>query len=201
MFSLNEEDAVVSRETNIERYFPERGPEIRLYADFLAEQGPLRGLIGPREGERIWERHIFNSLPVISLIPKGSEVIDLGSGAGLPGIPIALARPDIKMILIEPLQRRVDFLMEAVSNLGITVLRGRAQDFSLKADIVTARAVAPLAKLKVMSWHLLKKGGFLLAIKGESAAIEAVEVPNAQLHELNLEGLPLGRVISIKKGA
>lgn len=195
------EGAHVSRETLIERYFPEKSVEIRRYADFLAEQGLLRGLIGPREGERIWERHIFNSLPVISLIPEGSEVIDIGSGAGLPGIPIALARPDIKMTLIEPLQRRVEFLTQAVSGLEITVLRGRAQDFSIKGDVVTARAVAPLLKLKTLSWHLLKKGGFLLAIKGESAATEAALVPRAEVHEIELAGLPLGRVISLKKDA
>lgn len=175
--------------------------EISRYADFLADQGALRGLIGPREGERIWERHIFNSLPVISLIPHGAEVIDIGSGAGLPGIPIALARPDIHMTLVEPLQRRVDFLQEAVAGLEITVLRSRAQDFKIRADVVTARAVAPLDKLKRMSWHLLKQGGQLLAIKGESAAVEAANMPHSILHEIELEGLPLGRVISIKKGA
>jgi len=105
------------------------------------------------------------------------------------------------MTLIEPLQRRVDFLHEAVVGLGITVVRGRAQDFKLKADVVTARAVAPLDKLKKMSWHLLKQGGHLLAIKGESATLEAAGIPQATLHEIELEGLPLGRIISIKKGA
>lgn len=189
----------VSRETFIDLYFPTKQEEIRAFAAFLTSAGIERGLIGPREGEKIWERHIFNSLPVISLIPKGSFVIDIGSGAGLPGIPIALARPDLHVTLIEPLQRRVDFLNEAVSGLEITVLRGRAQDFKLKADYVTARAVAPLEKLKEISWHLVKKGGALLAIKGESAAEEASTVANAQLFEIELEGLPLGRVISLQK--
>lgn len=128
-------------------------------------------------------------------------MIDIGSGAGLPGIPIALARPDIQMTLIEPLQRRVDFLTEAVEGLGIVVLRGRAEDFKIKADVVTARAVAPLDKLKKMSWHLLKKGGQLLAIKGESAAVEAAGVVQAELHEIYLAGLTIGRVISLKKSA
>ncbi len=189
----------VSRETLIDLYFPSRQKEIRAFAAFLTTAGIERGLIGPREGERIWERHIFNSLPVISLIPEGASVIDIGSGAGLPGIPIALARPDLQVTLIEPLQRRVDFLNEAVSGLGITVLRGRAQDFKIKADVVTARAVAPLEKLKEISWHLVKKSGAILAIKGESAEAEAATVANAQLFEIGLEGLPLGRVISLQK--
>ncbi len=189
----------VSRETLIDLYFPTKQEEIRAFAAFLAGAGIERGLIGPREGEKIWERHIFNSLPVISLIPQGASVIDIGSGAGLPGVPIALARPDLHVTLIEPLQRRVDFLNEAVSELGITVLRGRAQDFKIKADVVTARAVAPLEKLKEIAWHLVKKGGALLAIKGESAAAEAANVANAQLFEIELQGLPLGRVISLQK--
>ncbi len=189
----------VSRETLIDLYFPFKQEEIRTFAAFLESAGIERGLIGPREGEKIWERHIFNSLPIISLIPEGSSVIDIGSGAGLPGVPIALARPDLHVTLIEPIQRRVDFLNEAVSGLGITVLRGRAQDFKIKADVVTARAVAPLEKLKELSWHLVKKGGALLAIKGESAAVEASKIANAQLIEIELEGLPLGRVISLRK--
>lgn len=189
----------VSRETLIDRYFPTKQEEIRAFAAFLTSAGIERGLIGPREGEIIWERHIFNSLPVITLIPEGSSVIDIGSGAGLPGIPIALARPDLHVTLIEPLQRRVDFLNEAVAGLDITVLRGRAQDFKIKADFVTARAVAPFQKLKHMSWHLLKKGGSLLAIKGESAAEEASTVAGAQVFEIELTGLPLGRVISLQK--
>ncbi len=189
----------VSRETLITRYFPAREVEIRQFADFLLSAGIERGLIGPREGEIIWERHIFNSLPVISLLPQGSSLIDVGSGAGLPGIPIALARPDLQVTLVEPLQRRVDFLREAVDGLNITVLRGRAQDFTVKADFVTARAVAPLEKLRSMSWHLIKKGGSLLAIKGESARQEVATVKGAYLHEISLEGLPIGRVISLQK--
>lgn len=194
-------DESVSRETLISRYFPERENEIRSYVDFLVDQGVLRGLIGPREGERIWERHIFNSLPVSTLIPAGASVIDIGSGAGLPGIPLALARPDISVTVIEPLQRRVDFLREACQGLPITVLRGRAEDYKIRAKVVTARAVAPLKKLKSMSWHLLDNGGFLLAIKGQSAEEEASTVPGAHMHEIQLEGLDLGRVISLQKGA
>ena len=189
----------VSRETLIDLYFPTKKVEIERFAKFLATAGIKRGLIGPKEGEKIWERHIFNSLSVMSLIPEGSSVIDIGSGAGLPGIPLALARPDLQVTLIEPLQRRVDYLNEAVVGLDITVLRGRAQDFKIKADFVTARAVAPLEKLKNIAWHLVKKGGSLLAIKGESAAEEAKTVPGAHLYEIKLEGLPVGRVISLQK--
>lgn len=189
----------VSRETLLDLYFPTTRAQIERYAELLATVGIERGLIGPREGEKIWDRHIFNSLPVISLIPEGSSIIDIGSGAGLPGIPIALARPDLQVTLIEPLQRRVDFLGEAVEGLDITVLRGRAQDFKLKADFVTARAVAPLEKLKKISWHLVKKGGALLAIKGESAVQEVETVSGAHLYEIELEGLLVGRVISLPK--
>jgi 16S rRNA (guanine527-N7)-methyltransferase len=194
-------DGLVSRETLISHYFPDRDTEIRKYVDFLVSEGVVRGLIGPREGERIWERHIFNSLPVSTLIPRGASVIDIGSGAGLPGIPLALNRPDISMTLIEPLQRRVDFLKEACAELPITVLRGRAQDFGIRATVVTARAVAPLEKLKAISWHLLDKEGYLLAIKGESADEEATRVLGAKVHEISLDGLELGRVISLQKGA
>ncbi|MDP1721308.1 MAG: 16S rRNA (guanine(527)-N(7))-methyltransferase RsmG [Candidatus Nanopelagicaceae bacterium] len=195
----NEAEPAVSRETLITRYFPGHEKEISQYATFLLTEGIERGIIGPQEGERIWERHIFNSLPVSTLIPEGASVIDIGSGAGLPGIPLALSRSDISMTLIEPLQRRVDFLNEAVSGLNITVLRGRAQDFTITADVVTARAVAPLEKLAKMTRHLIKKGGVLLAIKGEGGAKEALTVKGAELHEIALEGMPLGRVISLRK--
>ena len=191
----------VSRETLIERYFPERLTEITAYAQFLATAGIERGLIGPREGERIWERHIFNCLPVTQLIPQRASLFDIGSGAGLPGIVIALARPDLTVSLIEPLERRVTFLNEAVEGLNIEVIRGRAQDVKRSADFVTARAVAPLEKLKKMSWHMVKTGGSLLAMEGEGASAEMEGVKGATLHEITLEGIELGRIVSIKKGA
>jgi 16S rRNA (guanine527-N7)-methyltransferase len=158
-------------------------------------------LIGPREGERIWERHIFNCLPVTQLLPQGASLFDIGSGAGLPGIVIALARPDLTVTLIEPLERRVSFLNEAVVGLNIEVIRGRAQDVKKSADFVTARAVAPLEKLKKMSWHMVKTGGSLLAMKGESASAEMEGVKGATLHEITLDGIGLGRIVAIKKGA
>jgi 16S rRNA (guanine527-N7)-methyltransferase len=183
----------------ISLYFPEREAEIRRYAQFLATAGIERGLIGPREGERIWERHIFNSLFPTTLLPQGASLFDIGSGAGLPGIVIALARPDLKVTLIEPLERRVEFLKEAVEGSDIQVIRGRAQDVKKSADFITARAVAPLEKLKKMCWHMLKMNGSLLAMKGESAAAEMTGIPHAKLHEITLTGVGLGRVVEVKK--
>jgi len=196
----------LTRETLIAKYFPGQEGAIAAFADFLVGAGIERGLIGPREGERIWDRHIFNCLPVTQLIPVGASLFDIGSGAGLPGVVIALARPDLQVTLIEPLERRVEFLNEVVAAIPelpfpIQVLRGRAQDIKKSADFVTARAVAPLEKLKKMSWHMVKTGGSLLAMKGESAAAEMVGVKGAELHEIKLDGIELGRVISIRKGA
>ena len=186
-------------DTLIARYFPERGDEVRAYAEFLKGAGIERGLIGPREGERIWDRHIFNSLFITELLPQGASLFDIGSGAGLPGIVIALARPDLKVTLIEPLERRVEFLKEATVGTDIQVIRGRAQDVKKSADFITARAVAPLDKLKKMCWHMLKMNGSLLAMKGESAPKEMEGVLHASLHEITLEGIGMGRIVEVKK--
>ena len=180
-------------------HFPERRAEAQAYAEFLKTAGIERGLIGPREADRIWDRHILNCLPVTTLMKEGATVLDIGSGAGLPGIVIALARPDLEVTLLEPLQRRVNFLEEASAGLGIKVHRGKAEAEKGQYDYVTARAVAPLAKLWAISKHLIKPGGSLLAMKGEAAATEAAEVPDAIVHEITLEGIPLARVVEVKR--
>ena len=189
-------------------HFPGREEQIQRYAELLSSTGIERGLIGPKEGDRIWERHIANCIPITTIIPQGVRVADIGSGAGLPGIVIALARPDLKVSLIEPLQRRVDFLNEVVAELAldVEVIRGRAERVKKQFEIVTARAVAPLEKLIQISWHMIPRGGSLMAIKGESAADEIIATTlkkgsTAQLHEISLPNLPIARVIGVKKGA
>ena len=200
---------MVSRETLLEKYFQEKGSEITRYAQMLGTLGIERGLIGPKEGERIWDRHIANCIPVTTLIPQGASVVDIGSGAGLPGIVIALAMPDTHVTLVEPLQRRVDFLNEVVTELNlsdqITVIRGKAETTRGSFDVVTSRAVAPLPKLLPMVRHLIKSGGSLLAIKGESAQAEIDATPlnkqKALLHEIQLPiaDFDLARVIEVQK--
>ncbi len=189
-------------------HFPGREEQIHHYAELLSSTGIERGLIGPKEGDRIWERHIANCIPITTIIPNGVRVADIGSGAGLPGIVIALARPDLKVSLIEPLQRRVDFLNEVIAELAldVEVIRGRAERVKKQFEIVTARAVAPLEKLIQISWHMIPRGGSLMAIKGESAADEITATTlkkgsTAQLHEISLPNLPIARVIEVKKGA
>ena len=157
-------------------------PVAERYAGLLAGAGVERGLIGPREADRLWDRHLLNCAVVSELIGPNAGVIDLGSGAGLPGIVLGIIRPDLSIILLEPLLRRVTFLAECVTELGlrnVTVRRARAEDVagSLSGDVVTARAVAPLDRLLRWGLPLLRPGGELLAFKGERAGaeLEAVE--------------------------
>jgi 16S rRNA (guanine527-N7)-methyltransferase len=154
----------------------------REYADLLTGPGVERGLLGPREVERIWDRHILNCAVVAELIEPGARVVDVGSGAGLPGIPLAIARPDLVVTLVEPMLRRTDFLTEVVATLGLTatVVRGRAEDAAVRAavsdaDVVVSRAVADLEKLARWSLPLLRAGGRMLALKGERAEAEVAE--------------------------
>jgi 16S rRNA (guanine527-N7)-methyltransferase len=203
---------LVSRETLLATFFQEKRVEASRYAEILATWGIERGLIGPKEGEIIWERHIANCLPITTLLPQGASVLDIGSGAGLPGIVIALARPDLKVTLLEPLQRRVDFLNEVIKELklDITVIRGRAESIKGSFSVVTARAVAPLPKLLTVSWHLVAPGGAVMAMKGEAAAVELEEakaslnkifkkVAKTELHELEVAGLPVARIVECRK--
>ncbi|AGB26649.1 16S rRNA m(7)G-527 methyltransferase [Mycobacterium sp. JS623] len=152
------------------------------YAEILAGAGVERGLLGPREVDRVWDRHILNSAAVAELLDAGEQIADIGSGAGLPGIPLALARPDLRLTLIEPLLRRSDFLREVVDDLGleIAVVRGRAEDRSVRQqvgemDAVVSRAVAALDKLTKWSVPLLRPDGRMVAIKGERAEEEIRE--------------------------
>ncbi len=150
------------------------------YVELLAGPGLSRGLIGPREAARLWERHLLNSAVLGELIPEGCRVLDVGSGAGLPGIPLALARPDLAIVLLEPMARRVVWLQEVVAELGlaVSVCRGRAEDPRVREerggqDVVTARAVAPLGRLAGWTLPLVASGGRLLAVKGATAHEEA----------------------------
>lgn len=155
-------------------------PQLQRYVDILLERGVAWGLLGPREGERIWDRHIANSLALVDLIPRGATVVDVGSGAGLPGLPLAIVRPDLSLTLLEPLLRRSNFLTETVEDLGlgsrVVVVRGRAEEHSTTYDVVTARAVAPLGRLLDWCLPLVKPDGVLLALKGRSAADELATV-------------------------
>ena len=149
------------------------------YAALLAGSGVERGLIGPRETERIWQRHVLNCAVIGESVPAEAEVVDVGSGAGLPGIPLALARPDLRITLLEPMARRVAWLMEVIGELGIAVrvYRGRAEDTAVRSalggcDVVTARAVAPMGRLSGWTLPLLRPGGLLVAMKGGTAGDE-----------------------------
>lgn len=155
--------------------FPDFEP-IKRYVDILADRGISWGLIGPREADRLWDRHILNSVAMADLVPDGVSVIDVGSGAGLPGIPLAIRRSDLQVTLLEPLLRRATFLDEAVTELGlgdrVRVVRARAEDHDGQYDVVTARAVAPLPRLLTWCLPLMGSVGELLALKGSSAASE-----------------------------
>jgi len=160
--------------------FGEALPVAERYAAFLADAGVERGLIGPREVDRLWERHLINCAVVAEVIPADARVVDVGSGAGLPGIVLAIVRPDLRITLLEPLLRRTTFLNECVDMLNlpnVDVHRARAEDVAdeYSVDVVTARAVAPLERLAAWALPLLRPGGELLALKGERAATELDE--------------------------
>jgi 16S rRNA (guanine527-N7)-methyltransferase len=164
--------------------FGDRLDVAREFAQLLATEASTRGLIGPREVGRLWDRHLLNCAVVADLLPHDARVVDVGSGAGLPGLVLAIRRPDLHVDLVEPLQRRVTFLTEAVGQLGLSdtvrVIRGRAEEPGTLATVgaaewVTARAVAPLDRLVGWCLPMLQPGGWLLALKGASAAAEVRE--------------------------
>ncbi|WP_442931569.1 16S rRNA (guanine(527)-N(7))-methyltransferase RsmG [Mycobacterium sp. 050128] len=161
------------------------GPRLHMaeaYAEILATTGVARGLLGPREVNRVWDRHLLNSAAVAELLDDCERVVDIGSGAGLPGIPLAIARPDLDIVLLEPLLRRSEFLKEVVAELGLTVevVRGRAEEPGVRkrfgdSDAAVSRAVAALDKLTKWSMPVLRPGGRMIAIKGERAPDEVEE--------------------------
>ncbi|WP_062204983.1 16S rRNA (guanine(527)-N(7))-methyltransferase RsmG [Demequina salsinemoris] len=160
----------------IEAYFGEQYPRVRAFAELLADQGVLRGLIGPRELERVWERHILNSAAVVPFLGDG-VLVDVGSGAGLPGMVVAAMQPERRVVLVEPMERRVQWLLEASRAAGIdnvTMVRGRAEEVaeSVEADIITARAVASIDKLVKWCMPLLSATGEMVLLKGRSAQDE-----------------------------
>lgn len=166
--------------------YQDRYEAIQRYVDILASRGIERGLIGPRETPRLWDRHILNCAVLGGLIPAASTVVDVGSGAGLPGVPVAVLRPDLTITLLEPLERRAAFLAEVVEELDltarVTVVRGRAEEHHQSYDVVTARAVAPLGRLVGWCTPLVRAGGQILALKGRSAADELVRDGSAVRH-------------------
>jgi 16S rRNA (guanine527-N7)-methyltransferase len=159
--------------------FGDRLAEALEYARWLGTHGVERGLIGPREVERLWDRHLLNSAAVSSEVPYGAHVLDAGSGAGLPGIPLALARPDLSVTLVEPLLRRATYLIEvceALDRAGLDVRRARVEDLPRSsAEVIVARAVAPLGRLATWTLPRLVDGGRLVAIKGRTADEEVAE--------------------------
>lgn len=158
------------------------GPALELikqFVDILGSEGVARGVIGPREVDRLWDRHVLNSVAISGLTRADAVLVDVGSGAGLPGVPLAILRPDLEVTLLEPLLRRVTFLSETVAALGIgdrvRVVRGRAEEHREQYDVVAARAVAPLSRLVPWCTPLRRPDGVILAIKGRSAAAEIAE--------------------------
>jgi 16S rRNA (guanine527-N7)-methyltransferase len=157
--------------------FGDAMPAAERYAWLLAGPGVERGLVGPAEAERVWDRHLMNCAAVVELVPPDCTVADIGSGAGLPGLVVAMLRPRASVTLVESMARRAAFLEECRSGLklaNVQIVRGRAEELAgqLAVDVVTARAVAPLDRLAGLCLGLLRPGGLALAIKGASAELE-----------------------------
>jgi 16S rRNA (guanine527-N7)-methyltransferase len=176
---MSEADATSADEPEgaVAALFGDRADLARRFHGHLATTAVERGLIGPREVPRLWTRHILNCAALAELVAEGSSVVDVGSGAGLPGLAVAVARPDVRVTLVEPLQRRVDWLVEVLTDLGLSgveVIRARAEEVrgTLTVDVATARAVAALPLLAGWCLPLVRPGGRLLAVKGRTAAEE-----------------------------
>jgi len=200
----------------LEPYFGAAWPSVAAFHGLLVREGELRGLIGPRELSRLWERHILNSAAVVPFLPSTGRIIDLGSGAGLPGIVVATMLPEAEVVLLEPMERRTDWLSEVAERLqleNVVVRRGRAQDEHgrLSADAVTVRAVASLDKLYRWALPLLRAGGALVALKGGRAEeeIEAAKHVGRKLgagmatviEAPTIEGVEVTRVVRVVREA
>jgi 16S rRNA (guanine527-N7)-methyltransferase len=186
----------------LEQRWPHAVEGLTHYAQITATAGVERGLIGPREVPRLWERHILNCAVVEELIPQNARVVDVGSGAGLPGLVLALTRPDLDVTLVEPLLRRVTFLTETVKALGLEervhVYRGRAESAAgaVQGDVVTSRAVANLETLTAWSLPLVPIGGAMVALKGSTAQAELAAARSA----ITLAGGDHGEVLECGSG-
>jgi 16S rRNA (guanine527-N7)-methyltransferase len=166
-----------------ELIFGDQIGKARLYFEALVRDGDLLGLLGPREMPKLWTRHILNSAVVAELVSPGQTVADVGSGAGLPGIPMALAQPQAHFTLIEPMERRSDWLKRVVQDLELTnirVHRARAEEVAEAFDVVTARAVSALPNLLRMCAPMTKHGGEVIALKGSKAAEEIQDAKKLQ---------------------
>ena len=178
----------------VREIYGEQFPLINRYVDILATAGINWGLLGPREANRLWDRHIINSVALSQFIAAGRSVVDVGSGAGLPGIPLTVLRPDVRMTLLEPLLRRSKFLRLALTELDLAdrveVVRARAEDHHQSYDVVVSRALAPLDRLIGWCSPLRAAGGVILALKGDSAGEEITAATRQlELARLNAEVL------------
>jgi 16S rRNA (guanine527-N7)-methyltransferase len=223
---VSEEQLETEAKAGLEQLYLQADKTLNKYVDILASRGAEWGLIGPREGGRLWQRHVANSLALVDVVGLGLDVADVGSGAGLPGLPLAIVRPDLRVTLIEPLLRRFTFLELAVDELGlgdrVEVRRARAEECKATFDVVTCRAVAPLDKLLKWTVPLFaadstgggkrragREGGAvrgqLLALKGESAedeiraASKKLSTSRLRAEVLELEAAPgVGRTRAIR---
>ncbi|HUH52880.1 MAG TPA: 16S rRNA (guanine(527)-N(7))-methyltransferase RsmG [Microbacteriaceae bacterium] len=165
--------------------------KLRLFTNDIAERGEELGLIGPKEAARIWTRHVLNSAIVAPLLSAGTKVVDIGTGGGMPGLVLAIVRPDVNFKLVEPMERRCAWLNEQIATLkleNVDVLRGRAEEFhgAFEADVVTARAVSALRKLIPLTAPLLNNGGELILLKGDAVEAE-IEAAQKQIKKFKLK--------------
>jgi len=211
----NDDESLGSSEA-VREYFGEHYSRVAAFADKLRAEGELRGLIGPREVPRLWERHILNSAAVVPYLAQAGSVADIGSGAGLPGIVIAVMRPDLEVALIEPMERRTAWLTEVAEELGLSnvaVKRGRAEEYhdAFEVDAVTSRAVAALSKLARMSLPLVRRGGEMVVLKGRNVAQEvdparkvlrSFKCGEPQILEgLTVDGVEPTTILRVRRGA